>query len=168
MIKFTGFQNSAVSLDNRERVDKKWQMTIKDDKIILWDYDYQGEKKVWNIPVNNVMEFVERKDNSGSVYYQIEIIGEWVRWYNNGRDDSQFISVHIQTWNWKEFFIWARWPHKEYQYRGAEEEFTCVTPIVTFDEKSQKLFKEIWEEGTKDKVKNRWGLYYSYTGELNG
>lgn len=161
MIKLTGTQNARLGDNLEEYGDRKWQMTIKDDKIILWDYNYRGEKQVYNIPIHDDgIGFVERPDNSGQVYRQIELSGEYIRWYDYGTDKSRFIECHIQTWNGTEFFIWAIWPHSNYAYRGAEKNFNAESVIVKFGEKSKQLFEDIWAEGTKDKNRNKYGEYH--------
>jgi len=145
MLKFTGVQDD---LSGNPQNFPKWQLTIKPTKAVLWHHDANGQKIVYNIPINPATcTFLSRLDRSGMTYDLLELRGEWVKWYTAGYDESAYISIQLQTWDRATFHVWAQFPHKKNRYPGEPKTFSPLTAIVVLDTRSQALFCEIWEGG---------------------
>ena len=112
------------------------RMTIKGDKVILWGYDYGGNKIVYNLKrkAGEKMYYERKRDTSGKYF---ELLTEftadycWDRW-SNGTALGEFI---IQTWDRKRINVKVK--------REVKKEMVSVwVDDFVLDTKSQALFND--------------------------
>ena len=151
-IKFSGqilvrYKNSETKF--WEECYEKWRSIIKSNHVLFWDYDttdpgvYPYTRKTFSYDMKWEQKDAGvwyQKDNSGKQYTLIQILGDYVSWA------SKLKCITIQTWDYKEFHLTLEFPHRRFQYRGAEIEFYGEHLIVKFDKKSISNFRllEYW------------------------
>jgi hypothetical protein len=107
-----------------------FSFTVNTKTITFTDQGNDGQKRYTVPVVTTEPNYRTGIDNSGKAYEMVEWLGEWYR------EAHKCISVSIQTWDRKDVYILALWPHKTYGYRGEYPQFGGESTIARLDDAS--------------------------------
>ena len=112
----------------------KVKCTLKEDRFILWDYDYTNTRETHTAPIIELDKWnYHRKKDTAGEYYEYWYTYTGQKGYN--RDEYKLAEISIQTWSRKSVWFGTNYFNK----RGI---WTTVNVRFDLDAKSIVLFND--------------------------
>ena len=145
---------------------RDWQLKITDKAVIMWDYLHNSDSRGYDLlekyrePLNK--EYLEydyrvRKDNSQKDNWNLTLrLTDWYPYINDNKPEYSYL--HIQTWDFKEYFIDLHFPYKRYKYRWSKKEWYCGSVITKLDEPSSRFIRGVFHWCTLNENSGNWSI----------